>query len=1119
MSDSINQETAAISSDEDNQLQQEGKIKEGMATSNHATELNSDSALAYYNLGETLARQWRWEEAKAAYSKAIELEPNYFEAHQKLGEAFHAVGKLEDAIASYRQAIIISSKIGVLSEELHSLNFNLGEALQRQGKFEDAIACYQKSLEFNSASARVCHHLGVALSALQRWDEVVVAVRIAVELAPDSFWSHRLLVESLTKLQKWDEAIACCRRVLELNLDFVDIHEFLWIALIQLHKWDEAVASYRQAMDLHPQRFPASHKLENTFEQDEFDEESASPDQRMEEIEQSHSPTLIYKLGQVMAQQWRWEEAIAAYSKAIELEPNYFEAHQKLGEAFHAVGKLEDAIASYRQAIIISSNIEVLSEYLGSLHFNLGEALQRQGKFEDAIACYHKSLELNSVSARVYHHLGTAMSALQRWEEATAAFKCEVELSPDLFLGHRLLAEALIKIQKWDEATACCHRALELNPDSIDVHETLWVALIQLKKWDEAVACCHNAIEMKPHIFQASHKLESALAQDKLDKESASYLRRIELNLEFRCYQLLSESLQKQNYFYEAIDAYQRVVDLQPDNSVALFNLAILLTLCGNVSEAIITYKKAVELQPNYIEPCWNLAWLLSQYQQWGEAISYCQKAIDRKPEGVLDHFQKTSKYTFVNLHSLSKNERHFLEKIGLSIEYLKLIEQDNLSWKQIFSFSKIEDISCFLNRPFIDRIIDKGYIDCICPVLGNSLTSQQSFYLGHDYNVIFYRFVGANEFYLIVGGSHTFKIGIYWPVRELIISFCDDNLSVMRQQRSTFEKWVNTFKKYAISYLEDYKSYISGNEKQKKLTAVLGGIGNISHYIWNELSGFQDLYLKKKLKKFNVFLTASHHYCEDIYLSDIFPEIVVDNPEISFVKIPAQAELPGTAFQTCLKENLFTITPTAFVLQEKLADRLYHASLKKCQKTYFKKLGQAKQNFPLIWITLRSHRRVWLSEIEGIANILTNLSKKYPSLGVVFDGMTREKANMEKIINLLPPNIKTYNALECSVYETIVWVHAIDLFIAPWGAGSVFTSIANKTGVFHGSTIWCRSEPFSINPRENGVLATSVPVDSVVDILDSAYSVPNDRNYEVDWKAIYTEAINLLKNLNYRNS
>jgi hypothetical protein len=46
---------------------------------------------------------------------------------------------------------------------------------------------------------------------------------------------------------------------------------------------------------------------------------------------------------------------------------------------------------------------------------------------------------------------------------------------------------------------------------------------------------------------------------------------------------------------------------------------------------------------------------------------------------------------------------------------------------------------------------------------------------------------------------------------------------------------------------------------------------------------------------------------------------------------------------------------------------------------------------------------------------------------------MPTRKAIWKKFLELIPPNISTYNALDCEIHETFVWVYAIDLLSWVW--------------------------------------------------------------------------------------
>ena len=81
------------------------------------------------------------------------------------------------------------------------------------------------------------------------------------------------------------------------------------------------------------------------------------------------------------------DEAVACYRRALELKPDYAEAHNNLGNALQDQGKLDEAVACYRRAL------ELKPDYAEAYN-NLGNALRDQGKLDEAVACYRRALEL-----------------------------------------------------------------------------------------------------------------------------------------------------------------------------------------------------------------------------------------------------------------------------------------------------------------------------------------------------------------------------------------------------------------------------------------------------------------------------------------------------------------------------------------------------------------------------------------------------------------------------------------------------------------------------------------------------------------------------------------------------
>ena len=59
-------------------------------------------------------------------------------------------------------------------------------------------------------------------------------------------------------------------------------------------------------------------------------------------------PTTTWAIA--LKDQGKLDEAVACYRRALELKPDYAEAHSNLGNALKDQGKLDEAVACYRRA-------------------------------------------------------------------------------------------------------------------------------------------------------------------------------------------------------------------------------------------------------------------------------------------------------------------------------------------------------------------------------------------------------------------------------------------------------------------------------------------------------------------------------------------------------------------------------------------------------------------------------------------------------------------------------------------------------------------------------------------------------------------------------------------------
>ena len=130
------------------------------------------------------------------------------------------------------------------------------------------------------------------------------------------------------------------------------------------------------------------------------------------------------------------DEAVACYRRALELSPDFAEAHGNLGDAFQDQGKLDEAVACYRRALELKPDF-------AEAHSNLGNAFKDLGKLDEAVACYRRALELKPDYAEAHNNLGNAFKDQGKLAEAVACYRRALELKPNYAEAHSNLLFAL----------------------------------------------------------------------------------------------------------------------------------------------------------------------------------------------------------------------------------------------------------------------------------------------------------------------------------------------------------------------------------------------------------------------------------------------------------------------------------------------------------------------------------------------------------------------------------------------------------------------------------------------------------------------------------------------------
>jgi tetratricopeptide (TPR) repeat protein len=175
-------------------------------------------------------------------------------------------------------------------------------------------------------------------------------------------------------------------------------------------------------------------------------------------------------LGVALALEGFPEAAVEQYHRALELEPDYVDAHHNLAVALASQGELLEAIRHYRRAL-------ELQPERADAHHNLGIALAAQGQREEAIRHYRQALERMPGRAGVHHALAIALALQHRTEEAIGHYRRAIEQEPRNADAHHNLAVALAARGELEEAIQHYREALELDPERLDAKHNLGITL------------------------------------------------------------------------------------------------------------------------------------------------------------------------------------------------------------------------------------------------------------------------------------------------------------------------------------------------------------------------------------------------------------------------------------------------------------------------------------------------------------------------------------------------------------------------------------------------------------------------------------------------------------------
>ena len=437
------------------------------------------------------------------------------------------------------------------------------------------VTDYQAEAQAKPNDSNIQLILGHTYKRLGRDLETLAAYQRAVELAPDAYYPHFALGQMYATLRRHEEAISELTKAAELS--------------------------------------------EQT--------QAASPEELMK----------IYKaLGRAYFSRDRVDEAIAAWSKIPELDPENIFSRIELSDLFREQELYDQAIAQHEAIIQLKTEdpyrICLSRREIGSIH-------EEKGDYEDAIQSYNTAMALtapgNWLRKDLQHRIIGIYAADGNWEGLIAHYKEKLEDTPNDPELVSLLASAHIENQQLDEGIATYQKAAELAPTDTGIRLNLITALRSAEKFEEAAAAYESISEQQPDDFGIYRELgELYLQLEDEDKAKATYQRMLDRDPDNAgTYLILAEIYAGNDWTDDAVAAYQKAISLEPNNLDYIEYFGEFYFRQGNREKTVETWNQMVSGDKATPENYGRLAKLFDAKDFRTEAIAASRKAVELAPD------------------------------------------------------------------------------------------------------------------------------------------------------------------------------------------------------------------------------------------------------------------------------------------------------------------------------------------------------------------------------------------------------------------------------------------------------------------------------------------------------
>jgi tetratricopeptide (TPR) repeat protein len=401
-----------------------------------------DRAIIYLYIGNSLAIQEDWDGALREYLNAVQNDDSLAEAHYDIGVAFAAQGQIQKAINAFKEAL-------KYNPDLYEAKFGLGRCYQALDNPGAAYIFYTAAHDCRPDAAEPLYYIGLMHQAhgahelAQKCFSEALRIEPTFQMAPSAL--DRVEARTEQEVIEWYYRLG----------EDLKVQEYP----------DEAERIYRALLEWKPAE------------------------------DRAH-----YLLGNLLARQKRWKEALKEYRQVGPDFPEYASACVKMSHVFRLLKQPQISYQLlYRCAQARPDSADVFQE--------LGKVLAVLGRFGQALKCLHRSAQLNARNPQLFYLMGRLYMAMNNETLALSAWKKALQVAPQLVSLRYDMGVMHLKRGRYRQAVQEFQIVLKQWPDDIETHYLLGLAFKEAGDPAQAVPRFERVVEANPQHAQALYYL------------------------------------------------------------------------------------------------------------------------------------------------------------------------------------------------------------------------------------------------------------------------------------------------------------------------------------------------------------------------------------------------------------------------------------------------------------------------------------------------------------------------------------------------------------------------------------------------------------------------------------